>query len=106
MTYEEQLKDSRWLWKRDQIIERDWKICQVCMSGKNLQVHHKRYIKGRMAWDYPDWYLITLCENCHKVAHSNGEIPVDESIDPIIDHGQKLRDNVKLLSSLIARSNG
>jgi 5-methylcytosine-specific restriction endonuclease McrA len=106
MTYSEQLKDTRWLWKRDQILDRDFSICQICMSGKNLNVHHKRYIKGRMAWEYPDIYLITLCEPCHKKEHSIGQIPVDETIDPIVDAYGKLNDNIRLLRDLIRSSNG
>jgi 5-methylcytosine-specific restriction endonuclease McrA len=72
MNYEQQLLDPRWLEKRQRIIDRDWGICQVCMSGKNLQVHHKRYYNdGRMAWDYPDSELITLCHACHQLHHKD-----------------------------------
>jgi 5-methylcytosine-specific restriction endonuclease McrA len=72
MIYEQQLLDPRWLEKRQRIIDRDWGICQVCMSGKNLQVHHKRYYNdGRMAWDYPDSELITLCHACHQLHHKD-----------------------------------
>jgi hypothetical protein len=30
-----------------------------------LSVHHRRYIKGLMPWEYPGHLLITLCPNCH-----------------------------------------
>lgn len=69
MNYDEQLKDDRWLALRDLIIDRDWKMCQQCMSGKNLQVHHKYYEAGKMAWEYPDSALITLCKKCHALEH-------------------------------------
>ena len=48
-------------------------MCQSCMSGHNLQVHHKKYIPGRMAWEYFTlWeksHLITLCRKCHAAEH-------------------------------------
>lgn len=69
MTYEEQLLDPRWREKRQTILQRDWHMCQVCMSTKNLQVHHKKYIPGFMAWEYEDFYLTTLCGNCHSLEH-------------------------------------
>ena len=70
MTYEEQLQDPRWKAKRQEIIDRDWGYCTLCMSSKNLQVHHKKYVSGWMAWEYPDVYLITLCSDCHKLEHN------------------------------------
>lgn len=77
MTYEEQLKHPKWLEKRSQILQRDWNICQHCMSPKNLQVHHKRYYNdGRMAWEYPSFELITLCGDCHKEFHRLSETSV------------------------------
>jgi 5-methylcytosine-specific restriction endonuclease McrA len=69
MTYEEQLQDDRWKLRREEILRRDWWMCQVCMSTKNLQVHHKQYLEGLMAWEYEDRYLTTLCKNCHSLEH-------------------------------------
>lgn len=106
MKYEDQLKDSRWLWKRDQIIKRDLGMCQMCMSRKNLNVHHKRYVKNHMAWEYPDTYLVTLCGDCHKKEHNSSPTPIDESIDPIVDAYGKLSDNIRLLRDLINKTNG
>lgn len=69
MTYEEQLLTPEWKARRAEIIERDLGMCQRCMSSKNLQVHHTKYFDGLMAWEYKDWYLLTLCEKCHKDHH-------------------------------------
>lgn len=38
-------------------------------SQENLQVHHKKYINGKMAWEYSWSDLITLCNACHKKEH-------------------------------------
>jgi len=65
MTYKEQLKDSRWINKRDRIIERD-KYCQNCGSVKKLEAHHLYYIHANAPWQYPDEALMTLCHDCHK----------------------------------------
>jgi len=80
MSYEEQLNDVRWFEKRDEILQRDDYCCQDCLRGRDrlttyikLHVHHIKYIAGRMAWEYPNGYLITLCDECHSKLH--GLIP-------------------------------
>lgn len=67
--YTEQLKDERWLLLRDRILARDNNHCQLCGSPNNLQVHHKYYINGAAAWEYPEKALITICDMCHKSQH-------------------------------------
>ena len=69
MTYAEQLQTQEWRELSDRIKRRDADSCQTCMSLTNLQVHHKRYISGRKAWEYEDSYLITLCDTCHNKVH-------------------------------------
>lgn len=67
MTYAEKLKDPRWQKKRLQILERDHWMCQNCYDTKStLHVHHLDYEKGFDPWEYPDFYLLTLCEKCHS----------------------------------------
>ncbi|RYZ89028.1 MAG: hypothetical protein EOP04_07935 [Proteobacteria bacterium] len=39
-----------------------------------LQVHHKRYIFGREAWDYDGKFLETLCKTCHLQFHKQNAI--------------------------------
>lgn len=69
MTYKEQLKDPRWQKKRLEIMERDGWQCQCCFDRDNtLTVHHKKYDNGKMAWEYENELLITLCEDCHTIA--------------------------------------
>ena len=66
MTYSEKLKDPRWQVKRQEILELDKQKCRNCLSRDNLQVHHRAYLSGAEPWQYPDEFLITLCENCHS----------------------------------------
>lgn len=42
----------------------------------DLNVHHKYYIENRLAWEYNNDILITLCERCHQEEHENNEIKV------------------------------
>lgn len=66
-SYAEKLKDPRWQRKRLEIMKRDNFTCQDCRSEtKTLNVHHRLYIPGIEPWNYPDYLLITLCEECHK----------------------------------------
>lgn len=65
--YQELLKDPKWISKRNQILSRDKNTCQFCgCQDRYMQVHHKRYIKGKKPWEYEDKDLITLCNRCHE----------------------------------------
>jgi len=97
MSYDEQLKHPLWFLKRDYIIERDFGICQHCMSGKSLQVHHIAYINGRMAWDYPDYYLITLCKDCHGDVHKHKIIPIHEEANTMWDAWDRIAQSIGAL---------
>lgn len=70
MTYAEKLKDPRWQKKRLEILNRDNFTCQSAgcyETTKTLHVHHLDYIpESEGPWDYPDYYLMTLCEDCHR----------------------------------------
>jgi len=68
LSYSNKLKDPRWQKKRLKILERDNFTCRNCKRDDiTLSVHHKRYIKGNDPWEYPDKYLITLCQPCHDI---------------------------------------
>lgn len=42
----------------------------------DLNIHHKYYIEKRLAWEYDNDALITLCEKCHQKEHEEIEIKV------------------------------
>ena len=45
-----------------------------------LNIHHKKYIKGRKPWEYEADSLVTLCEDCHHDIHEKVITPIlDES---------------------------
>lgn len=70
MDFKEQIKSPKWQKKRLEILNRDNFTCQSCgNTNETLHVHHIKYIKDKMYWDYPDSLLITLCEECHDTEH-------------------------------------
>jgi hypothetical protein len=74
-SYDDLLKDPRWILKRKVIITRDEFKCTSCGSKENLQVHHTYYYKQKtVPWAYPDESLITLCEDCHHEWHTWHEV--------------------------------
>jgi hypothetical protein len=75
MSYSEQLKRPEWQKKRLEVLNAaGWK-CQQCTDAQSmLHVHHKRYVKGRMAWDYVLGDFEALCEACHSEAHETKEL--------------------------------
>lgn len=107
MTYKEQLQDIRWLNLRAQVIRRDFGVCQNCMGSRHLNVHHKEYIAGRMAWEYPKAMLITLCNRCHHLWHEHNKTNVRPSNQKTIEElGELIRRDVALLKGLIANGKG
>jgi ribosomal protein S27AE len=63
---------KKWKEFRDNIIEIDnYQCCQCGRSADEtvLQVHHKRYIKGRLPWEYATEDCETLCRACHAAEH-------------------------------------
>lgn len=39
------------------------------MDYGKLEVHHLVYLPGKLAWEYDDKLLITLCDVCHSDEH-------------------------------------
>lgn len=65
MNYSEKLRDPRWQRKRLEILNRDDFKCRLCNDFQStLNIHHLKY--NDEPWDIDDYYLITLCEHCHK----------------------------------------
>jgi hypothetical protein len=74
MSYADLLKDPRWQKKRLEILEASaWK-CERCDDKTTeLHVHHKRYIKGKMPWEYESGDLCVLCGPHHEEWHADSE---------------------------------
>jgi hypothetical protein len=75
------LFDKRWKEKREQILRRDNRMCVICGSTGDLQIHHRQYHfmkeiqKFKAPWDYEDHLMIALCERCHSKGHSKYKVP-------------------------------
>ena len=70
MSYRDQLLHPNWQRKRLECLDAaGWKCVRCQATESTLHVHHKRYVKGRMAWEYEDHELAVLCANCHQSAH-------------------------------------
>lgn len=66
-SYFEKLKDPRWQKKRLQILQRDGFKCNKCRDEEStLHVHHIQYLSVKNPWEYPNEYLVALCEGCHE----------------------------------------
>lgn len=73
-------KDSRWQKKRLEIMERDGWKCRDCGKGDGvtLNVHHAYYESGKKPWEYPNQFLSTHCEKCHKKRHELQQLFLDK----------------------------
>lgn len=85
VTYGMLLTTSEWKRRRAQILARDEHRCQTCKKNTvQLEVHHKRYIQGRLPWDYPDDELVTMCMNCHMDLHNSRDVYVYQEVDGLL----------------------
>lgn len=41
-----------------------------------INVHHKFYIQTRMAWQYENEALTSLCSTCHQEEHKKNRTPI------------------------------
>lgn len=76
LSYAEQLRHPKWQERRLRVLERAGFTCEWCRDqDTTLHVHHKRYRKGALAWDYDLSELVCLCETCHAaVTQWNAEL--------------------------------
>ena len=77
--YELLLERPEWKAYRLAVLAERGELCEWCGSNKNLQVHHKFYLKypnGKhiLPWEYNINCLLVLCEDCHEKAHKKYKI--------------------------------
>lgn len=74
MEFKDQYRHPNWQKVRLAALESASFSCQRCRDrDSQLHVHHKRYIKGRMIWEYSGSELEVLCDSCHTQAHQEKE---------------------------------
>lgn len=107
LSYGSQLRHPNWQRRRLEIMQRDEFRCQSCMSSElTLHVHHKRYVKGRMAWEYSDDELVTVCEFCHEDLHQLTEEFRELAARLPVDGPGCLRDATALIAGWASASCG
>ena len=65
--YQEYLQSKEWQIVRRKRLQIDGYRCQMCGTGKNLQVHHISYEHLGQEKEIDD--LVTLCKECHQKVH-------------------------------------
>ncbi|MDF2451905.1 MAG: hypothetical protein K0S26_1409 [Bacteroidota bacterium] len=50
-----------------------------------LHVHHRRYILGRLPWEYGGKDLITMCYECHMRFHEENDVEVYNENDNFLE---------------------
>lgn len=87
--YSELLRSPHWQRKRLEVLSSADFKCQQCGDGdSNLQVHHKKYRKAALPWEYPIDNFTVLCDHCHKMEHaklSSKEIELEQRIQEAYD---------------------
>ena len=96
--YYDLLKNPKWQNKRKFILKRDENKCTSCGSTNKLQVHHIIYYADKPnPWLYPNKYLITLCDECHKEYHLKNEVEIVRKETKSAKRRKKKKDKMKLM---------
>jgi len=69
-------QSKNWQAFRREVIELDGNRCNQCQRDETevvLQVHHRKYIAGRLPWQYDYQDCETMCRGCHAAEH--GKVP-------------------------------
>lgn len=75
MSYAQQLRHPNWQRRRlERLAVADFQCDNCGAIDITLHVHHPRYVRGRMAWEYSDDELQVLCEGCHGEHHAAEEV--------------------------------
>ncbi len=75
ISWSQQYKHPMWQRKRLEAMEHYGFECQNCGDKETtLNVHHVRYVKRRMVWEYGVEELTVLCEPCHETEHEDKEL--------------------------------
>ena len=102
LTYREQLLHPNWQRKRLEMLEKAQWTCGNCGETEaTLHVHHRRYVKGRMVWDYDEEELEVLCDSCHAEHHAHREL-LDRILADAASFGASTAEAVGLLGGYFA----
>jgi len=91
MNYQEQLNTKEWKCKRSELLTSNYtglkgthcfmcdeSICEFINNEikTDANIHHKFYIKGRKAWEYPNWAYFIVHQRCHNYYHNHCGVEV------------------------------
>lgn len=71
MSYYDQLRTNEWKYYRLYVAVVNEFTCELCdrIFYKRFNIHHKKYLKGLMAWQYDLEYVMFLCFRDHYKVH-------------------------------------
>lgn len=94
MSYASALKHPKWFKKREDVLSRRGRKCELCSSTDVLHVHHKTYWMDPKTnrfyapWEYPLSNFTVLCDKCHEEAHRHYKPEV------VKKHRSKLKSSI------------
>jgi hypothetical protein len=97
--YKAQLAHPLWKKRRLEIIKKSDNKCNRCGNEEHLQVHHKKYDRSKLAWEYEDDLLECVCGGCHMKEHN---IDKNAKINKLIEDNSTDFDNFHNISKIKA----
>ncbi len=67
ISYKEYLASPKWEKAKERLFKRDGRICKICGSFENINVHHNNYNERNLSGSIR--CLVVLCRKCHEEVH-------------------------------------
>lgn len=73
------------------------KKCALCGSEEGVSIHHPKYEKGLLPWEYISSEVVPLCKKCHYKVHRDKNHPLHEKYED----GKPLPEPVTVMGAMI-----
>lgn len=75
------LLSKEWKEYRESYFWWNEKKCALCGSEKDITIHHPKYKKGLLPWEYATSEVVPLCKKCHYKVHKDKNHPLHEQYE-------------------------
>jgi|GEM_PF-798842 len=95
INYKDFLKTDYWRFVRKIVLKRDKNKCQMCGRNNNLHIHHLTY-KNHFNEHKNLNDLITLCDQCHSIEHSDDGVDIFQLIKLLQSENKKNKHTIPI----------
>jgi len=96
--YQAYLASPHWKNRRNTLLQKRGKVCELCGSTKQIQIHHQTYCRLGKELDKD---LIILCSNCHSKIHQTGKLKIPQKKSTQLQHNITIEFSRKVIDEML-----